>query len=345
MESLTESSSSKLWKYCKNNKLFQTRSPKKLGVYIFTIAFAFALLIFGLSLMITASLEKIPYNYYLNNAYNTQSSPTLIPTVTQEEQTHFNLPTPYENESISITIDFAFSSNSYFAQNTLVTMKANATVNNKSSQKFILSGIQALFTKAQTAYPDESSPLGYIKYSYSEPYTARMYISQPWQTSQPLNVLTGEASLVYSENCSVTSTLKFVIDYNYSNPDWSNVYHYLESKNSQLQREINVSYCSTVFEITPISELSIVQMSNINAMAEQRQSSAQNRISAYMTALFEQNEAEQDKTDKMNLGLSFVIIFLALIDLSFIIYEHTKDENREEQYDNKKSLEKQRDIV
>ena len=87
-------------------------------------------------------------------------------------------------------------------------------------------------------------------------------------------------------------------------------------------------------------ELTESEKNDLNSMMNQRQQSSQLRYQQIQTAILQQSQVNQENNEQQNLAFTCIVIFLALIELSFIVYENSEDEDRKEQYRYKQRLKK-----
>ena len=153
----------------------------------------------------------------------------------------------------------------------------------------------------------------------------------------------GSSYCIFQSNQSVTFNVKVLMSQNYEMQGKMN--SWLKENNMLFQDEYSFNVTLSDLKIKSVTQLTDQEHSNLQAMANQRQQMLQMKLQAMQTAMLSQDQAHQDSAEKMNLGLTFVIMFLALVELSFIIYEHSNDDERKDQYYTKKSIEKYRDVV
>lgn len=332
-----------LKKYYKRSKLWQTHDPRMVVVFLIVLIIA--------SSFITAAIFYIrssaytPSNNYISYIASLYGSTSgfLTSAVQKSEIEQFNVSTSYMNETIPVEINFTLSSDSYFAQNTLFKTDVTATVNEypKSTNTTSINDISVQFQGAIDATPNSGSLTGFTSYSYglsypSTVYLGNWYLDKHWQ---------GSNYVTFPNNGSIVCNVSFGMSPNYSDSAaYQTLTSYLNTENKTFQSTANFTYTLSNVQVRSYLELSDSERSSLQSMTSERQQTLQTELSALLADLAQNSQNQANASENMNIGLTCVIAFLALVEVSFIIYEHSKDEERAEKYSYEKSREKQGDI-
>lgn len=331
----------KLHERISNSKLWQTHSHRMLYLFFFVLTSAFVILLFGLSIFWSLNTSyNIDYLAYISTAGD-ENVNFPNPVISLCEQRSFELPTSYMEQTIPVTFNFVLSSDSYFVQNTLFEMNISATAN-KNDLKANGISILSIETKqfnATDVYPDEYLPLGYREQSYSSYYSGETYLYVSQQETE--YVWNNVDFFTFHNNGSLACNVTIYLSRNYSNSSLQEeIDSYLTSENKTFQNEVVFTHHFANFSVKSYLELTESEKNDLHSMMVQRQQSSQLRFQEIQTAILHQSQVNQENNEQQNIAFSCVVIFLALIEISFIIYENSEDEERKEQYRYKKRYKK-----
>jgi hypothetical protein len=324
-------------KYYQRSKLWQTHDPKWVVVFYGFLISGFGLLITGIIYVRSATYTpSTTYSSAITNLYGIMGTGFLTPANHTSEIRQFYVPTSYMNETIPVEFNFILSSESYFVQNTLFQTNVTATIENSNSSNIIsINDIEVQFQGAIDVQPSIYSPLGFSTNGYEGTYSGTTYLyhwhSYPdWQ---------GSNYVTFQNNGSISCVIRFGMTPNYSDPEYQTLMSYLEKENSSFKYTASFPYVLPSIQVRSYFDLTDLERSNLQSLTNERQQTLQTTLSALLADLAKDTEGQSNASESMNIGLTCVIIFLSFVEVSFIIYEHSKDEGRTQKYYDRKSRE------
>jgi hypothetical protein len=337
-------------KFCTNSKLWQTHSHRGLVLFGIVMGIAIISLAFGLNFILTSNQQSI--SDYLSTLYLDEGPiPYPNPTISLSEQKQFEVPTSYMNKTIPVTINFTLLSDSYFAQNTLFEINTTATVSKQDmkSNGIRITRIDTKQFNAIDVYPDEYSPLGYREdpfYSSYSSYAGETYLNPSSRQEDIEETFNQVNFFTFHDNGSLVCNVTFIIGKDYSNYSLrEEMDSYLEEENRTFQYEATFTHHFSNLSVVSYLDLTDPQRNELHEMTNQRIQSSQLRLQQLQTAMWSRTETIQENSEKRDLGFTLVIFFLALTEISLIIYEQSADEEKQENYRYQKRYEKQKDIM
>ncbi len=335
-------------KYYLRSRLWQTHGTKRLLLYFIVVSIGFVLFFRGVMYINGAnSAANSSYYYSISNSLSTRPSIILSDPEILSNQTEIQVPTGFMNQKTPVRIDLTLSSQNYFAQNML--FQANVTASLMAVQDVTnytrIVGIKAQLLNAIDASLDDSAPYGFRSYDYSL-YGGVVYLYPPGNIGNDKTEFVGSQYFTFHNNESITYLIEVDVQQNYDNITISQEFEsYLRNQNMTFQSSYNFTYSPSNFKVKSYSDLTDAQKANIQTTENNRQQTLQTRLQALLADILAQSNAQQVDSQNMNLGLSYVIVFLALIDLSFLIYENSKIDDRLETYRFKQALEEYYDSM
>jgi hypothetical protein len=321
-----------------NSKLWQTRSPKLLVAFIIVFLVALGFLSAGATIIVVSSSSDIID--YFEQASDVLDAPAVFlnPTDYILEQHLFEIPASYKGKTIPVTINFNMSSDSFFTQNTLFEINTTASIrySDLKSNAIDVLYITIKQLNATDVYPYEYSPQGYqySNFQHQKGETS-LYPRYNYLSGQETNeTFKATSYFTFQNNGSLVCNVTFAFNrYYYSN---SSLREEIESENEPFQSEVTFTYRFSNLFVKSYLDLTAEEKTELRTMSDQRQQNFQVRLQTIQTAMLLQNEEIQKYTSQQNLGFTFVIISLALIEIAFAIYVDSKDDERKEKYRYKK---------
>jgi hypothetical protein len=329
-------------RYYLRSKLWQTHDPKLVVVFLIIFMTALGFLVVGIHFIRSSTFT--PSNTiteYVSSLYGNTNQGFSTQPDELSETTQFQVPTSYKNETIPVEVNFYFFSNSYFSQNSLFEVNVTATpgyIKNELNAS-TLTYIEVQFLNADNVSPNVQTSLGFTYVSYEYFYPIYLYATYPdnWN---------GLTYVTFPNNGSISCNVTFGIDPNYSNTSaYQTLQSYLNSENTTFQNIASFQYNFSEVQVKSYLDLTDAQRSNLQFMATQRQQALQTILSALLADQSQNNQGQANASENMSIGLTCVIVFLALVDVSFIVYEHSKDDERAEKHRCQRESEKYGDIT
>ncbi|MCW4029073.1 MAG: hypothetical protein NWE92_05440 [Candidatus Bathyarchaeota archaeon] len=320
-----------------NSRTWQTHSPGLFKAFLVTFACSFIFVSIGLFFILNAVASSPD----LSPDVDDDSSPNfLTEPVNISQQFLLNVPEQYLDRNLPVNLTIELSSESYFAQNTLIQVNASAWHYSTPQDTIDVVGITVQPLNAYTVFPNQYSAAGFTDYYFDNPCVLFLY--------DP-HIQNGVANFSeVSDFCKFTTAgpISFLVNCTrtINTQASSEAATWQTAESSGRQEKYSVVIPSN-FTIKAYSDLTEQQRQDLQSLANQREASLQVRMQSIQAAILEQQEANQDRNDMINLGFTFVIIFLTLVEISFVFYEQSKDEERSrEYYKRKKRKEKNSDL-
>jgi hypothetical protein len=326
----------KLKKRLANSRTWQTHSPGLFKAFLVTFACSFIFASIGLFFILNAVARSSD----ASPSFDDDSSPNFLTEPVNISQ-HFilNVPEQYLDRTLPVNLTIELSSESYFAQNTLIQINASAWYYPTPQDAIEIVGITVQPLNANTVFPDQYSAAGFSDYYFDNPCVLFLFDSHIQNGVCNFSEVSDFCKFVNAGHVSflVNCTKKI-------NPQASSEVAAWQTAQSTGEDEYSVVVPSN-FTIKAYTDLTEQQRRDLQSLANQREASLQVRMQSIQAAILEQQEANQDRNDMINLGFTFVIIFLTLVEISFVFYEQSKDEERSrEYYKRKKRKEKNSDL-
>jgi hypothetical protein len=312
------------------SKAWQTHNPGLFKSFIIVFSLSFILLGIGLFFVIDAGLTNNNVYLYYSNLYEDKATNFLI----QPSSITTQIPkdVPYMDKNLLVIVNITISSDSYFVKNTPIQINATASYNQSADCDIVINNIYVRPIGSTTVYPNEYSATGYS----SNNYPCSLIL---WRMEQE-NISKFNTA---SEYCIFENSgpISFNIDISLSTKygEWEKIKNWYDERGAVFENEYSIIVTPDVdkLKILSSSELTEKEQSNLHSIAEQRREALKVRLQTIETAILTQQQANNERSDKTNIGLTFVIMFLAVVEISFIIYEQSKDEELCAKYYQKKA--------